>query len=185
MIAEDDESGDGGPLCRVMEVGGHPPTGLDDLIGATTVTVEIDGHEYRLIGAGVKHDQIVLFQQQDAGSALDIGPVWTMTDIGDGWLSARQQWGTSFVDERVCCPPLGPSAWLVQIAPGGHSGRNRRTGRHGPVAASTRGRTSTQGSSSAYAALALCLRSTDRAVLVERGKAGRVGGVSGSGCGGV
>jgi hypothetical protein len=91
MIVEDDESGESGPLCRVTEVGGHPPTGLDDLIGATTVAVEIDGREFRLIGAGVKYDQIVLFQQKDAGSALDTGPVWTMTDTGDGWLSARQQ----------------------------------------------------------------------------------------------
>ena len=91
MIHDDDESGDSGPLCRVTEVGGHPPAGLDDLIGATTVTVETDGYEYRLIGVGVKHDQIVLFQQKEAGSALDTGPVWTMTDTGDGWLSARQR----------------------------------------------------------------------------------------------
>ena len=85
-----DESGDSGPLYRGTEVGGHPPTGLDDLIGATTVTVETDGHEYLLIGAGGKHDQIVLFQQKEAGSAPDTGPVWTMADTGDGWLSARQ-----------------------------------------------------------------------------------------------
>ena len=91
MIGEDDESGVSAPLCRVTEVGGHPPTGLDDLIGATTDTVEIGGHDYRLIGAGVKHGQLVLFQQKEAGSALDTGPVWTMTDTGDGWLSARQQ----------------------------------------------------------------------------------------------
>ena len=50
----------------VTEAVGHPPTGPDDLIGATTVTVEIDGHDYRLIGAGVKHGQIVLFQQKEA-----------------------------------------------------------------------------------------------------------------------
>ena len=30
----------------------HPPTGLDDLIGATTVTVETADHEYRLSGVG-------------------------------------------------------------------------------------------------------------------------------------
>ncbi len=89
MIGEDDESGESGPLCRVTDVGGHPPTGLDDLIGATTVTVAIGGHDYRLIGAGVKNGQIVLFQQKAAGTALDTGPVWTMTDTGDGWLSAR------------------------------------------------------------------------------------------------
>jgi hypothetical protein len=76
-------------LCRVIEVAGHPPVGLDDLIGATTVTVEYKGHEYRLIGAGVKHDQIVLFHQKETGSALDTGPVWTITDHGNDGLTAR------------------------------------------------------------------------------------------------
>ena len=78
------------------------------------------------------------------------------------------------MDERVRCPLLGSLAWLVQIVPAATPDATAAT----PVAASTRGRTSTQGSSSAYAALALCLRSPDRAVLVERGKAGRVDGVS-------
>jgi hypothetical protein len=50
MINHDDGSGDSGPLCRATEVAGHPPTGLDDLIGATTVTVETADHEYRLSG---------------------------------------------------------------------------------------------------------------------------------------
>jgi hypothetical protein len=76
-------------LYRVTEVAGDPPVGLDDLIGATSVTVEREGHEYRLIGTGVKHDQIVLFYQKETGSALDTGPVWTMTDHADGGLTAR------------------------------------------------------------------------------------------------
>jgi hypothetical protein len=37
------------------------------LIGATTVTVETEGHEYRLIGTGAKHDRIVLLHQKEAG----------------------------------------------------------------------------------------------------------------------
>ncbi len=77
------------PLYRVIEVAGHPPVGLDDLIGATTVTVEHEGHEYRLIGAGEKHDQTVLFHQKETSSALDTGPVWTMTDRGNGGLTAQ------------------------------------------------------------------------------------------------
>jgi hypothetical protein len=76
-------------LYRVILVAGHPPVGLDDLIGATSVTVEHKGHEYRLIGTGVEHDQIVLFYQKETGSALDTGPVWTMTDHADGGLTAR------------------------------------------------------------------------------------------------
>ncbi len=75
-------------LYRVILVAGHPPVGLDDLIGATSVTVEHEGHEYRLIGTGVKHDQIVLFYQKETGSALDTGPVWTMTNHADGGLTA-------------------------------------------------------------------------------------------------
>jgi hypothetical protein len=39
----------------------------------------------------VKHDQVVLFQQKAAGSALDTGPVRTITDTGDGVFTARQQ----------------------------------------------------------------------------------------------
>jgi hypothetical protein len=78
-----------GPLYRVIEVAGHPPVGLDDLIGATTVTVEHEGHEYRLIGTGVKQGQIVRFYQKEIGSALDIGPVWTLADNGKDGLSAR------------------------------------------------------------------------------------------------
>jgi hypothetical protein len=76
-------------LYRVILVAGQPPVSLDDVIGATSVTVEREGHEYRLIGTGVKHDQIVLFYQKETGSALDTGPVWTMTDHADGGLTAR------------------------------------------------------------------------------------------------
>jgi len=89
-VTNDNEELDGdGPLYRVIEVAGHPPVGLDDLIGATTVTVEHEGHEDRLIGTGVKHDQFVRFHQKEADSALDSGPVWTVTDNGVGGLSAQ------------------------------------------------------------------------------------------------
>ncbi len=89
MINDNKELDGTGPLYRVIEVAGHPPVGLDDVIGATTVTVEHQGHEYRLIGTGVKHDQIVRFHQKEAGSALDSGPVWTLTNNGVGGLYAQ------------------------------------------------------------------------------------------------
>ena len=89
MTNDSEELDDHGPLYRVIDVAGNPPLGLNDLIGATTVTVEHEGHEYRLIGTGVKHDRIVLFHQKETGSALDSGPVWTMTDHADGGLTAR------------------------------------------------------------------------------------------------
>jgi len=89
-VTNDDEVLNGnGPLYRVIEVAGHPPVGLDELIGATTVTLEHEGHEYRMIGTGVKHDQNVWFHQKEAGSALDSGPVWRLTDNGVGGLSAQ------------------------------------------------------------------------------------------------
>ena len=77
------------PLYRVTEVAGRPPMGLDDLIGATTVTVENGGHEYSLIGTGVKVERIVLFHQMEADSTLDTGPIWTMTDQGTDGLAAQ------------------------------------------------------------------------------------------------
>jgi hypothetical protein len=90
FVTNDSEKLDGyGPLYRVKEVAGHPPGGLDDLIGATTVTVEHERHEYRLIGTGVKVDQTVRFHEKEAGSALDTGPVWMLTDDGAGGLSAQ------------------------------------------------------------------------------------------------
>ncbi len=89
MINDNEELDGNGPLYRVIEGAGHPPVGLDDVIGATTVTVEHEGHEYRLIGTGVKHDQNVRFHQKETGSALDSGPVWTLTDDGVGGLSAQ------------------------------------------------------------------------------------------------
>lgn len=74
MIIDHNEWGDSGPLYRVTEIAGRPPTSLDDLIGATTVTVETDDHEYRLIGTGVKRDQIVAVSPKEPDRLLI--PVW-------------------------------------------------------------------------------------------------------------
>jgi len=84
----DDELDAAGPQYRVTQVAGHRPTGIDDFVGATTVTVEGHGHESRLIGAGTKDDHTVLFHQKEAGSATDVEPVWTFTDSGDGDITA-------------------------------------------------------------------------------------------------
>ena len=77
------------PMYRVIDVAGHTPVSLDDLIGATTVTVANDGNEYRLIGSGVKLHDRVLFHQKEAGSALETGPVWTITIDAAAGLTAR------------------------------------------------------------------------------------------------
>ncbi len=73
----------------VQEVAGRPPTGLDDVVGATTLTVTRTGEQYRLVGAGVRQDDVVLFHQRDIGSATEDFLVWSIADRGDGNLVAR------------------------------------------------------------------------------------------------
>jgi hypothetical protein len=77
------------PPYIVQEVAGRPPTGLDDLVGATTLTVTRGGEQYRLVGAGLREDDIVLFHQRDIGSATEDFLVWSIADAGDGNLVAR------------------------------------------------------------------------------------------------
>jgi hypothetical protein len=89
MTPNDEEELDPERSCRVVEVAGHPPVDINELIGATTVTVVADGHECRLIGTGVKSNKSVLFYQKEAGSAVEAGSVWTMTDGGSGDIAAR------------------------------------------------------------------------------------------------
>ncbi len=73
----------------VTEVAGHAPDGLDDVVGATTVTVTRDGHDYRLIGTGARTAEAVRFHQKEIGSAGDEVLVWTIVDRGDGRLVAE------------------------------------------------------------------------------------------------
>ena len=73
---------DHGPLYRPGEAVAGTHQCLNDLIGATTITVENSGYEYRPIATSVNDNRFVLFHQKEAGSALDTGPVWTITDQG-------------------------------------------------------------------------------------------------------
>jgi hypothetical protein len=88
-MTDDEEVDANGPWYRVTEVAGRPPVSLDDLIGATTVTVEKHGHDDFLIGAGVKDGQAVLFHDKETGSARDSDPVWIFTDLGGGVIAAQ------------------------------------------------------------------------------------------------
>ncbi len=74
----------------VTEVSGHQPDGLDDFVGATTVTVENEGQRHRLIGAGERVDQTVMFQQKEPDSALDTGPLWHIHVDGGGGIVAER-----------------------------------------------------------------------------------------------
>jgi len=77
------------PLYRVTEVAGRQVHSLDDLIGATTVTVENHGHEEHLIGTGVQDGQSVQFYEKETGSALTTDPVWVFTDQGGGTIEGE------------------------------------------------------------------------------------------------
>jgi len=73
----------------VTEVAGHAPAGLDDVVGATTVVVTRDGHDYRLVGTGARTAGAVQFHQKEIGSAGDEVLVWTIVDRGNGRLVAE------------------------------------------------------------------------------------------------
>ena len=73
----------------VTEVAGHTPNGLDDVVGATTVTVTRDGRDCRLIGTGARTVDAVRFHQKDNGSAGEEVLVWTIVAEGNGRLVAE------------------------------------------------------------------------------------------------
>ena len=85
----DQDSEQPGPRYRVTKVAGRQPITLEDLVGATTVTVETPGHEEHLIGTGVQDEQMVLFYEKETGSARDTDSVWTFTDQGGGTIAAE------------------------------------------------------------------------------------------------
>ena len=73
----------------VTEVAGHPPVDLEDFVGATTVTVQSQDAEYRLVGAGARDDDVVVFQQKEVDSAADDGATWTILENGRGDIVAE------------------------------------------------------------------------------------------------
>ena len=73
----------------VTDVAGRRPDGLDDVVGATTVTVTRDGTAYRLVGTGARQENVVLFHHKELGSAGEDFLVWAIQDAGDGSLVAQ------------------------------------------------------------------------------------------------
>jgi len=75
----------------VTEVAGHVPLVLDDLIGATTVSVKADDEEYRLRGAGTRNGSTVEFHERELASADTDPPVWRIVEQVDGRMVAEPQ----------------------------------------------------------------------------------------------
>ena len=73
----------------VTEVGGHDPASLDDFVGATTVTVDNNGHRHDLLGAGARAGQSVLFFPRDGASVEEQDAVWTISEQGSGNIVAQ------------------------------------------------------------------------------------------------
>ncbi len=73
----------------VQEAAGRPPTGLDDVVGATTLTVTKDTLQYHLVGTGARVDDVVEFHQKEIGSATEDFLVWSISETAQGDLIAR------------------------------------------------------------------------------------------------
>ena len=71
----------------VADVGGHRPTDLDDIVGATTIGLHTDDGEALLRGTGTKVGGRVLFHDRELDSAHDDGPTWTITAEGSPLLA--------------------------------------------------------------------------------------------------
>jgi hypothetical protein len=76
-------------LYPVAEVAGHQPASLDDFVGATTVTVENDGHRLDLLGAGARAGQSVLFYPRDEMSVGEVPGVWKISEQSTGDIVAQ------------------------------------------------------------------------------------------------
>jgi len=88
MTSEIDQPENDPNLYPVTEVGGHDPASLDDFVGATTVTVDNNGHQHDLLGAGAKIGQSVIFFPRDGGS-VEQDAVWAISEQSTGNIVAQ------------------------------------------------------------------------------------------------
>jgi len=73
----------------VTAVAGHEPAALDDLVGATTLTVRGPSGDHEVLGAGVRDGDAVQFHDRLLASAADDVQVWEIVADGDVRLTAR------------------------------------------------------------------------------------------------
>jgi hypothetical protein len=73
----------------VLEVAAREPVGLDDFVGATWFTLDLDGDPYPVYGVGREVEDGVRFYQKDTrGVGRDIR-VWAVRRTAGGRFSAE------------------------------------------------------------------------------------------------
>jgi hypothetical protein len=75
-------------VYTVIEIDGHPPTGLAGCLGNRTLTLVRSGLSYRVRGAGTDHPEGIRFHQMDVGPD-GTNSIWTITHPSDDVLLAR------------------------------------------------------------------------------------------------
>jgi len=104
MTSGIDHPEDDPTLYPVTEVGGHDPASLDDFVGATTVTVDNNGHRHDLLGAGARAGQSVLFFPRGDVSVEEDDAVWTISEQSTGNIVAQPSTAPS---DRASAPAAG------------------------------------------------------------------------------
>lgn len=73
---------------RILHANGHEPRALDDFVGGAEFTIELHGHEVRVIGVGVGDKHGVRFHQKDDGPDGKDVRLWRITgDHVNGWFA--------------------------------------------------------------------------------------------------
>ena len=78
-----------GVTYTVIEIDGHPPTGLAGCLGDRTLTLVRSGLSHRVRGTGTDHPDGIRFYQKDLGTEGKVVRVWTITHPSDDVLLAR------------------------------------------------------------------------------------------------
>jgi hypothetical protein len=74
----------------VLQVGGQPPSTLDQFVGETAFTVVKAGTESEVCGVGTRTEDVVLFHEKLAGLGKDVR-VWRLQAHQDATFSAETQ----------------------------------------------------------------------------------------------
>ena len=73
----------------VIEIDGHPPTGLAGCLGNRTLTLVRSGISHLVQGTGTQSPDGIRFHQNDPEPEVQEARVWTITHPGDDVLLAR------------------------------------------------------------------------------------------------
>ena len=89
MTMTADEPVGSGQTYAVIEVDGHRPSGLDDFVAESTITVVRGSERHRVIGAGTPSDSGIRFHQKDLETGGKDIRVWVIKQDNDGTFSAE------------------------------------------------------------------------------------------------